>query len=108
MAVHQLQGDDRRVIRFRPRKRRRWTPGSPVPDLSEYEQVETEDEYRHRMFMNALGFGVTAMLVVTGLWLVSMIVETEATHPVHRQEGAGYTLPIAPAAPSISPKASPE
>jgi hypothetical protein len=109
MALHHSSDDDDgRVIRFRPRQRpRRWRPSSPVPDLSQYESAETEGEYRHRMLMNALGFGAAAVLVVTGLWLVSMLIETEATHPQHRQEG-GLIVPTMPAAPSISPAASPE
>ncbi len=109
MALHQSSDSDGRVIRFRAR-RRGWKPVSPVPDLSKFERGESEDDYRHRMRMNVLGFAAAAVLVLTGLWLVSMMVDTEAAHPQHRPEGAGYTLPpIAPGphAPSISPAASP-
>jgi hypothetical protein len=47
---------------------------SPIPDLAEYECPESDDEYRHRMTINALAFVFTSLLVLAGLWLANMMV----------------------------------
>jgi hypothetical protein len=52
---------------------------APIGDLSEFEQSEPEDDYRHRMTVNALGLLVTILLVVAGIWLADKIAETQAT-----------------------------
>jgi hypothetical protein len=44
---------------------------SPVPDLAENECPESDDEYRHRMIINALAFVSTTLLVLAGLWLAN-------------------------------------
>jgi hypothetical protein len=46
---------------------------SPVPDLSKYEYRESEDEYRHRMVVNAIALVFVSLLSVAGLWLVNAI-----------------------------------
>src|SRR5262249_48018570 len=46
---------------------------SPVPDLSKYECLESEDEYRHRMVVNAIALIFVSLLSVAGLWLVNAI-----------------------------------
>ena len=70
-----------RVIPFRPRMRTspkgQWGKApdySPIPDLAEYECPESDDEYRHRMTINALAFVFTSLLVLAGLWLANMMV----------------------------------
>jgi hypothetical protein len=76
--------DDGRVIRLRPRMRNapgsRWrNPSihdsghyySPVPDLAKYECPESDDEYWHRMMMNAIAFVLTGLLVLVGVWLAN-------------------------------------
>jgi hypothetical protein len=67
-----------RVIPFRPRMRTspraHWGKApdySSVPDLAEYECPESDDEYRHRMIINALAFVFTSVLVLAGLWLAN-------------------------------------
>jgi hypothetical protein len=73
-----------RVIRFRPqtgasrRSLRRKAPigysgpdDSPVPDLSKYECRESEDDYRHRMVVNAVALVFVSLLSLAGLWLVN-------------------------------------
>src|SRR5215510_9566546 len=82
--------DDRRVVPFRRPGAPRWPvtarprggpggPGGPVrgpvPDLTKYERADTGDDYRHRMTMNALGFLVTVLLILAGVWLVDKIAE---------------------------------
>ena len=73
---------DSRVIRFESRtgaSHRRGTAAardcgpdhSPVPDLSKYECLESEDEYRHRMVINAVALVFVSLLSLAGLWLVN-------------------------------------
>jgi len=73
-----------RVIRFRPRgaSASGWgwplqRPQPPVepPDLAKFERTADEDDYRHRMTMNALALLVTAVLVAAGVWLAFSIAE---------------------------------
>jgi hypothetical protein len=76
--------DDGRIIRFRPRGASasgwRWPAPrsrreSPVADLTKYERDQGEDDYRHRMAMNALGLVVTTILIVIGIWLAVSIAD---------------------------------
>jgi hypothetical protein len=76
---------DSRVIRFQSRvdssHRHRGKasicysgPGdSPVPDLSKYERPESEDDYRHRMLINAIALVFVSLLSLAGFWLVNAI-----------------------------------
>ena len=77
---------DSRVIRFRSRtgawqqSHRGKTPigysgpgYSPVPDLSKYECPESEDDYRHRMVVNAVALAFVSLLSLAGFWLVNAI-----------------------------------
>ena len=71
--------DNGRVVPFRRPGAPRW-PGpaprrGPVPDLAKYQNADTGDDYRHRMTMNVLGFLVTILLIVAGLWMVDKIAE---------------------------------
>lgn len=65
------------ILPFRPRDSRvarnaRRAPA--VPDLEKYERARDEpDDFRHRMAMNALGLGVTVVLVVTGIWIAEVM-----------------------------------
>jgi hypothetical protein len=73
------------VIQFRSRKDRSHRhrakapivysgPGdSPVPDLSKYERPESEDDYRHRMLVNAIALVFVSLLSLAGFWLVNAI-----------------------------------
>jgi hypothetical protein len=51
------------------------TADQPVADLAKFERAEGEDNYRHRMTMNALTLVVTTILVCIGLWLAASIAE---------------------------------
>jgi hypothetical protein len=86
MVSDRLNNADSRVIRFRPRMdaphrnhRRKtpigysWPDYSPVPDLSKYECPESDDDYRHRMVMNAIALAFITLLILAGLWLVNMM-----------------------------------
>ncbi len=77
---------DSRVIRFRSRtgashrSHRGKAPigysgpdFSPVPDLSKYESPESEDDYRHRMVVNAITLVFVSLLSLAGFWLVNAI-----------------------------------
>src|SRR5262245_4458063 len=77
---------DRHVIRFRSttgashRIQTRNAPigysgsdYSPVADLSKYECPESQDEYRHRMVINAVALVFVSLLSLAGFWLVNVI-----------------------------------
>ena len=70
-----------RVVPLRPRllgraARRVGLAGRPaVEDIGKYEGGGREDDYRHRMFMNVLGFLTCAILVAAGVWIANAIAE---------------------------------
>src|SRR5215813_10282941 len=77
---------DSRVIRFRSRtgalhrsqqgKASTGYDGSdypPVADLSKYECPESEDDYRHRMVVNAIALVFVSLLSLAGFWLVNAL-----------------------------------
>ena len=43
----------------------------PVRDLEKFERTEGEDDYRHRMMMNAIAAGVTILLIAGGIWIAN-------------------------------------
>lgn len=69
------------VVRFRPRGVPRWrvpTGRTPqrnplVDDLAKYERTPAEDDFRHRMKVNALAFLTTVLLAFIGLWIANRI-----------------------------------
>jgi hypothetical protein len=75
-----IEGDGN-VIPFRPRPRS--AAGDNVPkaggtsiapeSLAKYEQSGGEDDYRHRMVMNAAALAVTVVLAAAGAWLAITI-----------------------------------
>jgi hypothetical protein len=83
------------VIRFRPRDASRsgwrWPvprarPNeTPVADLSKYESTKSEDDYRHKMTMNALALVATAILVVVGIWLSISIADMQKKQDCYLQ-----------------------
>jgi hypothetical protein len=70
---------NRRVLPFRPRGSLFARPvprPSPVEDLGKYERGPDEpDDYRHRMLMNGLAFGVTVLLVMAGIWIADVMAQ---------------------------------
>ena len=45
-----------------------------VPDLSKFESPREEpDDFRHRMLMNGLGFGITVLLIGGGIWIADVM-----------------------------------
>jgi hypothetical protein len=73
--------DDGNIIPFRPRHAP--ATGGRVPEagsnttgpetLAKYERVDGEDDYRHRMIMNAAALAVTIILAMAGAWLAITI-----------------------------------
>ena len=47
---------------------------SPGPDLAKYEWPQTDDEYRHRMIINAIALVFTSLLILAGLWLANNMI----------------------------------
>jgi hypothetical protein len=70
-----------RVVPLRPRLlgravRRAGLASRPaVEDIGKYEGGAREDDYRHRMLMNVLGFLTCAFLVAAGVWIASSIAQ---------------------------------
>ena len=90
--------DNGRVIRFRPRgavaerlalavAATRGPGETPVADLSQYESSKGEDDYRHRMTMNALALVATTVLVVVGIWLAVSIADMRKKQDCYLQGG---------------------
>jgi hypothetical protein len=69
-----LQGQ---VLQFRPRGSlfTRNLPRPPlVPDLSKFESPREEpDDFKHRMLMNGLGFAITVLLILGGVWIADVM-----------------------------------
>jgi hypothetical protein len=86
-----------RVVRFRPRGAApsgwRWPlpRGSrgetPVRDLAKYERSQDEDDYRHRMTMNALALVVTTILIAIGIWLATTIADLRTKQDCYLRGG---------------------
>ena len=87
MSSAHADDDHGRVIRLRPRMGRmpasHWRNppiddsaphDSPVPDLAKYECPESNDEYRHRMMLNAIAFVFTSLLILAGVWIATHMV----------------------------------
>jgi len=62
----------RLALRHRPA---RASPDGPVEDIGKYERAGREDDYRHRMLMNVLGFLTCVVLVAAGVWIANAIAE---------------------------------
>jgi hypothetical protein len=80
MDFDHYNDDDGRVIRFPSRMgapRGHWAKTgagrncSPVPDLAKYECPESNDEYRHRMIVNAVALVFISLLIFAGVWLAN-------------------------------------
>ena len=63
-----------RVVPLRPRLLRR-AKRPTIEDIGKYEHGGREDDYRHRMLMNVLGFLTCAILVAAGVWIANAIAE---------------------------------
>ena len=62
--------EEGRVVDFRRRKvRARPADPSPVESLSKYEHGQDQDDYRHRMIVNAVVFVFVVGLIGAAVWL---------------------------------------
>lgn len=64
------------ILQFRPRGLlvRKVVRPPLVPDLSKFESPGDEpDDFRHRMLVNGLGFAVTVLLIVGGVWIADVM-----------------------------------
>jgi hypothetical protein len=84
MRRERLQSFEHQVLPFRPRKPvvrhgRPLPSEAPAPTLAKtlakYEGGELEDNYRHRMLVNAAALVVTVVLSVAGVWLAVQIAD---------------------------------
>jgi hypothetical protein len=72
--------DAGRVVPLRPRlglgrRAPRLSDGPAVEDIGKYEREPPDDDYRHRMLVNVLGFLTCAILVAAGVWIANAIAE---------------------------------
>ena len=52
-----------------------------VPDLKKFEATpEQPDDFKHRMLMNGLGFAVTVLLIVGGIWIADVMAQMRKDH----------------------------
>jgi len=89
MTADRPNPDDRRVVPLRPRRQgtrppragndnRPPGPARPatVGDLSRFERDGgNQDDYRHRMIVNAFAFAFCILLVLAGVWLVTKMAQ---------------------------------
>ena len=60
--------------------------------------AEEEDDYRHRMKMNVLGFLVTILLVISGVWIADTMVEMRKLQDCFLMGGRNCApIPVPPA-----------
>jgi hypothetical protein len=71
-----------RVLPFRPRAGRsrndkllREQARSPVPDLSKFHRLPDNEDYGHRMLINAIAFAVLSVIVFFGVWIADNMTE---------------------------------
>jgi hypothetical protein len=67
-----------RVVPLHPRREAlRGRPARPaIEDIGKYERNGGDDgDYRHRMYMNVIGFFACALLVAAGVWIANAIAE---------------------------------
>lgn len=69
---------DGRVVPFRrPGSLLTFNPAqpSPVRDLERFERAGDEDDYRHRMLVNAMAAVVTILLIAGGIWIANSMAQ---------------------------------
>ncbi len=84
MTPNPVDKPESRVIPFRPRTTSRAhafgnlaADRSPVRDLAKYgHPADDDDDYAHRMKMNALAVLVLAVLIAGGMWIVDTMART--------------------------------
>jgi len=81
------QSESGRVVAFRPRSSgplQNRASGkeslaefdtTAVADLKKYQRARDEEDYRHRMVVNALALAFCIVLAIAGVWLVNEIAE---------------------------------
>jgi hypothetical protein len=75
MSAPRPEDEKGRILSFRQGVQARRPQGSPVEDVGKYARSEEPDNYRQRMFNNALAFAFCILLVAIGVWLATTIAE---------------------------------
>jgi hypothetical protein len=80
-------GERGRIVPWRPRHPSANNDNRPRPeiessspdiaDLRRFERGGPDDDYRHRMTMNAVAFVVCIFLVLTGVWLATKLAQMQ-------------------------------
>lgn len=109
LAFEQSPNDpEHRVLPFRARQPAYRPPAasdsdSPVEDLTRFERPNGDDDFRHRMWMNALAFGFLVLLVGGGIWLADSIATLRKNQDCVLSGRRGCNQFDAPAAGSLTP-----
>ncbi len=100
MIVTNSSEQEAQILQFRPRDTL-FVPKAVrqplVPDLSKFEQCQEEpDDFRHRMLMNGLAFGVAVLLIFSGVWIAEVMAHIQKDQDcvlIGRKNCAPITLP---------------
>jgi hypothetical protein len=82
-------------------------PESPVEDLSRFERTETDDDYRHRMVMNAAAAAVTIALIAGGIWIANSMAQMRKNQDCVLSGRKNCNPPVAVEPPPDSPGTRP-
>lgn len=67
--------DQGRILRFRHRRSSELPDGEAVEGLGKYERSHEQDDYRHRMLVNAAALVFIAFLIGAGYWLATSMAQ---------------------------------
>lgn len=76
---------------------------SPVENLNRFERPDGDDDFRHRMWMNALAFGFLVLLVGGGIWMADYLAAMRKNQDCVLSGRRNCNQLEAPAAGSLTP-----
>ncbi len=112
----QIEGDGR-VTRFQPRTaapreaapRRSPKTGHAPPEKTEKHEPETEEDHRHRLWLNFLSSVVIVTLMTTGVWVVNgLVTATRGSQDCFRPGASDCGAILSPLPPPSLMRWSPE
>ena len=104
MTSEQSNEPEGQILQFRPRGGSLFVhhapPPPPVPDLKKFEsEPEEPGEYRHRMLVNFLALGFTALLVAGGIWIADVMAHMRKDQDcvlIGRRDCSPVNVPVTP------------
>ncbi len=67
---------------------------SPVRDLERFEHTGEEDDYRHRMVVNAMAAVVTILLIAGGIWIANSMAQMRKNQDCVLSGGRNCNPPV--------------